>query len=103
MVNAARLRSMKKSAIIINCSRGPLINEKDLLEALENGTIAGAGLDVVIQEPMPDDHPLRFAPNCVITPHVAWCTIESRTKLMGIVFDNMKSFLEGRPVNVVNM
>ena len=103
MVNAVRLRSMKKSAILINCSRGHLINEKDLLEALENGTIAGAGLDVVIQEPMPDDYPLRFAPNCVITPHVAWCTMESRTKLMRMVFDNMKSFLEGKPINVVNM
>jgi glycerate dehydrogenase len=102
MVNAGLLRLMKKTAIIINCSRGPLINEKDLLEALENGSIAGAGLDVVIQEPMPDDYPLRFAPNCIITPHVAWCTIESRTKLMRLVFNNLKSFLEGRPINVRN-
>lgn len=102
MVNAALLRTMKKSAILINCSRGPLINEKDLLEALENGIIAGAGLDVVIQEPMPDDYPLRFAPNCIITPHVAWCTIESRTKLMRMVFENLQSFLNGKPINVRN-
>lgn len=103
MINAATLSSMKKTAFLINCSRGPLINEKDLLEALENRTIAGAGLDVVIQEPMPDDYPLRFAPNCIITPHVAWCTIESRTRLMELVFANLKSFLDGKPVNVRNM
>lgn len=102
MINAKVLRSMKKTAILINCSRGQLINDKDLLETLENGTIAGAGLDVVRQEPMPDDYPLRFAPNCIITPHVAWCTIESRTKLMRIVFDNIKGFLDGKPVNVCN-
>ena len=102
MVNADLLRGMKKTAILINCARGPLINEKDLLEALEKGIIAGAGLDVVIQEPMPDDYPLRFAPNCIITPHVAWCTIESRTKLMRLVFENLKSFLGGKPINVCN-
>ncbi|MDR2488040.1 MAG: D-2-hydroxyacid dehydrogenase [Desulfovibrio sp.] len=102
MVNAGLLRLMKKTAILINCSRGPLINEKDLLEALENGVIAGAALDVVVQEPMPDDYPLRFAPNCIITPHVAWCTSESRTKLMRMIFDNLKNFLKGRPVNVCN-
>jgi glycerate dehydrogenase len=103
MINAATLRLMKKTAILVNCSRGPLINESDLLHALENGVIAGAALDVVIQEPMPDDYPLRFAPNCIITPHVAWCTIESRTKLMQLVFANLQSFLAGRPVNVRNM
>lgn len=101
-VNAELLRTMKKTAIIINCSRGPLIHEQDLLEALEKGVIGGAALDVVDVEPMPDDNPLRFAPNCIITPHVAWCTIESRTALMQAVFDNLKNFFAGTPTNVRN-
>ena len=102
IVNAALLRTMKKTAILINCSRGPLINEQDLLEALENKVIAGAALDVVTVEPMPDDNPLRFAPNCLITPHVAWCTIDSRTALMRAVFDNLQNFFAGTPTNVRN-
>lgn len=102
MVNAALLGRMKKTALLINCARGPLVNEQDLLQALEQGEIAGAGLDVVAHEPMRDDNPLRFAPNCLITPHIAWCGVESRTRLMRGVFDNLKSFLDGRPVNVKN-
>lgn len=102
MVNAALLGRMKKTALLINCARGPLVNEQDLLQALEQGEIAGAGLDVVAHEPMRDDNPLRFAPNCLITPHVAWSSVESRTRLMKGVFDNLNSFLEGRPINVKN-
>ena len=102
LVNAARLAKMKKSAFIINCSRGPLINDKDLAQALHDGTIAGAGLDVVEQEPMPDSNPLRTAPNCIITPHIAWATIESRTRLLNVVHNNIKMYLQGTPVNVIN-
>ena len=102
MINASLLRTMKKSALIINCARGPLINEPDLLEALEQGIIGGAGLDVVTHEPMPDNNPLCNAPNCIITPHVAWCSVEARTRLIQGVYDNVKNFLSGKPTNVRN-
>ena len=102
MVNASLLESMKKGAFLINTARGPLINEADLATALRNGLIAGAGLDVVSREPMPDDNPLREAPNCLITPHVAWCSVEARTRLMQGVFENVRAFVDGSPVNVKN-
>ena len=102
MVNGPLLRSMKKSACLINTARGPLINEPELAAALRDGVIAGAGLDVVSCEPMPDDNPLRKAPNCLITPHVAWATVESRSRLMEGVFDNVRAFVDGRPSNVKN-
>ncbi|MDR1489459.1 MAG: D-2-hydroxyacid dehydrogenase [Desulfovibrio sp.] len=102
MINASLLRLMKKTAFIVNTARGPLINEEDLLEALESESIAGAGLDVVSREPMADNNPLRFAKNCVITPHVAWCSVESRKFLMELVYDNIKAYVDGAPVNVVN-
>lgn len=102
MINAEALRSMKKSAFLINTARGPLVDEKALSEALHQGTISGAGLDVVSEEPMPDSNPLRLAPNCIITPHVAWCSVEARTRLMRGVYDNIKNFLDGKPSNVKN-
>jgi glycerate dehydrogenase len=102
MINASRMRLMKKTAFIINTARGPLINEEDLLEALESENIAGAGLDVVSSEPMADSNPLRLAKNCVITPHVAWCSVESRRLLMELVYENIKAYLDGAPLNVVN-
>ena len=102
MVNASLLRTMKKSAFLINTARGPLVNEQDLVQALRQGVIAGAGLDVVSQEPMPDDNPLRLEPNCLITPHVAWAGYESRVRLMRQAYDNVRAFVDGGPVNVVN-
>ncbi|MDR1946744.1 MAG: D-2-hydroxyacid dehydrogenase [Desulfovibrio sp.] len=102
MVNARLLGLMKKQALLINTARGPLINEQDLLRALENESLGGAGLDVVAVEPMADDNPLRFTPNCMITPHVAWCSVEARIRLMERVRDNISAFLNGKPVNVVN-
>ncbi|MDR0827253.1 MAG: D-2-hydroxyacid dehydrogenase [Desulfovibrio sp.] len=102
MVNASLLGLMKKSAFIINTARGPLINEEDLLRALQGGSIAGAGLDVIAVEPMADDNPLRFVENCLITPHVAWCSVESRMRLMDMVYENIRAFLDGRPQHVVN-
>jgi len=102
MINAALLGKMKKSALLINTARGPLVNEQDLADALRKEVIAGAGLDVVSREPMPDDNPLREAPNCLITPHVAWSSVEARTRLMRGVFENVKNFVDGRPANVKN-
>ncbi|MDL2316136.1 D-2-hydroxyacid dehydrogenase [Desulfovibrio sp. OttesenSCG-928-A18] len=103
MVNAARLALMKRDALLINTARGSLVDEQALREALEQGRIAGAGLDVVEEEPMPDGNPLRFAPRCLITPHVAWCSVEARTRLMQGVYDNLRNYLDGRPGHVTNM
>ncbi len=102
MVNLARLRGMKRSAFFINCARGPLVNEADLAQALHEGLIAGAGLDVVCKEPMEAGNPLLKAPNCLITPHIAWASVEARTRLMQGVFDNIKNWTLGKPSNVRN-
>jgi glycerate dehydrogenase len=102
MVNAQRLARMKRSAFLINTSRGGLVDSVALAQALRSGTIAGAALDVLEQEPPPPDHPLIAAPNCIITPHVAWYALEARARLMKIAADNLASFLAGQPVNVVS-
>jgi len=102
MINASLLGLMKKSAFLINTARGPLVNEPELAAALRDGVIAGAGLDVVSREPMPDDNPLREAPNCLITPHVAWSSIEARNRLLAGVLDNVRAFVNGKPTNVKN-
>ena len=101
-VNAALLGTMKHSALLINVARGGLVNEDDLARALREGTIAGAGLDVVAHEPMLADNPLLAAPNCIFTPHIAWASLAARKRLMNIVAANVASFLAGAPVNVVN-
>lgn len=101
-VNSELLATMKRSAVLINTSRGPLIDEPALAAALERGTIAGAGLDVLSTEPPPVDHPLLNAPNCVITPHIAWATRSARSRLLDTVVDNVAAFLAGQPQNVVN-
>jgi glycerate dehydrogenase len=102
LVNAARLAEMKRDAFLINTGRGPLVVERDLAEALEAGRIAGAGLDVLSVEPPPADHPLLVARNCIVTPHVAWATRSARSRLMGVAVGNVRAFLAGTPVNVVN-
>ena len=102
IINANNLALMKPSALLINTGRGGLINELDLKKALLNNKIAGAGLDVLSQEPPSADHPLVGIKNCIITPHHAWATRESRTRLIQIVADNIEAFLNGRPQNVVN-
>ena len=102
MVDAKFLNKMKPSAYLINCSRGGLVNEADLRKALEDGIIAGAGLDVAVDEPMPNTSPLYGAPNCLITPHNAWATYEARMRLMQGVLDNVHNFIAGKPTNVVN-
>ena len=102
MINMNRLRLMKKSAFLINTSRGPIIVEKDLADALNDGSIAGAGLDVMAEEPPRAGNPLLTARNCIITPHIAWATIESRKRLLDQAAGNIKAFLSGSPVNVVS-
>lgn len=101
-VNNRMLALMKPDAFLINVARGGLVKEADLADALNKGVIAGAGLDVVAHEPMLADNPLLGAANCVITPHIAWASLAARKRLMGIVADNIASFLAGRPQNVVN-
>ena len=102
IVNAERLGLMKPTAFLINTSRGPLVDERALADALNGGRIAGAGLDVLSVEPPTGDSPLLSAPNCCITPHIAWATREARERLMKVATDNVKAFLEGNPRNVVN-
>ena len=102
MINAARLRLMKPGAFLINTSRGPLIVEQDLADALNAGQIAGAALDVLAVEPPPGENPLFRAKNCVITPHIAWATRAARERLLGIAVANVAAFQAGRPQNVVH-
>lgn len=102
MVNAELLSHMKKSAVLINTSRGAVVNEKDLADALNNGKIAGAYLDVLEKEPMSPNTPMKNARNCVITPHTAWSAFETRKRLVDIVCNNVKAWLNGTPTNKVN-
>lgn len=101
IVNADRLAMMKSTAWLINTSRGPLVDEAALAEALDTDRIAGAGLDVLSREPPPSDHPLLRAKNCFITPHIAWATKSARQRLLDIAVENIRTFLEGHPLNVV--
>ncbi|MGD1832784.1 MAG: D-2-hydroxyacid dehydrogenase [Sphaerochaetaceae bacterium] len=102
MINRENIDRMKDGVIIINTSRGPLINEGDLKEALLSKKVLAAGLDVVSTEPIRSDNVLLGLDNCIITPHIAWAPKESRQRLMDIATDNLRSFLEGHAVNVVN-
>ena len=101
MVNAKRLNLMKPNAILINTGRGPLVNEQDLADALNEGRIMAAGIDVLSIEPADPSNPLLSARNCFITPHIAWATKEARTRLMQIAVSNLKEFLNGNVVNNV--
>ena len=101
MVNAERLSLMKPNAILINTGRGPLINEQDLANALNEGKIAAAGLDVLSIEPPTSSNPLLSARNCFITPHIAWATKEARIRLMQIAVNNLKEYINGNVINNV--
>lgn len=96
------LSLMKPGAFVINTARGGIADESDVAEALRTGQIAGYGTDVLVNEPMRPDTPLKCAPNCIITPHIAWSALETRERLVGIVADNLKNWLEGHPTNVVS-
>jgi glycerate dehydrogenase len=102
IINRQSLALMKRSAFLINTSRGPLINEEDLAQALDAGTIAGAALDVLSAEPPASGNILLSAKNCIITPHIAWATREARLRLMKATEQNLRAFLDGHPVNIVN-
>ena len=96
------IAKMKDGVFIINVSRGGLVNEKDLADALRSGKVAGAAADVVTVEPMKVDNPLLTAPNICITPHLAWASVEARTRLIQVVADNLKAYFDGTPQNVVS-
>ena len=103
MINAATLAKMKDRAILLNTARGSLLNEQDVADALRSGKLRGAAVDVVSREPMVRDNPLLTAPNCIITPHMAWTPIESRQRIIDCTVSSIRGFLEGKPVNTVNM
>ena len=102
VLNKDTIDLMKPTAFVINTSRGGVIDEQALADALRNGRIAGAGLDVLTSEPMAKDCPLADIENCIITPHVAWAAYESRVRLVNIVVENLRAFAAGEPINVVN-
>jgi glycerate dehydrogenase len=102
LINAQRLSWMKPTAFLINTSRGPLIEENALAEALNAGRIAGAGLDVLAVEPPSAGHSLLRAKNCCVTPHISWATVSARKRLLDVAVENVRSFLAGIPRNVVN-
>ena len=101
LINSETISKMRDGAFFVNTSRGPIVNEQDLRNALDSGKLSGAGVDVVSIEPMAADCPLLGAPNCIITPHVAWCPMETRRRLLSEVIKNYKAFLDGKPVNTV--
>ena len=102
IINKDTIAKMKDGVIILNNSRGPLIVEEDLRDALNSGKVYAAGLDVVSTEPIKPDNPLLGAKNCIITPHISWAPKESRLRLMNIAVDNLEAFLNNQPINVVN-
>ncbi len=102
LINKETLSYCKPSCVIINTSRGAVVNEQELADALNSGKIAGAALDVLCQEPMAADCPLINAKNCIITPHIAWAPLETRERLVRIAAENIRAFIEGNPVNTVN-
>jgi glycerate dehydrogenase len=102
MINKHAIARMKRGVMLINTSRGPLIDEQDLADALRSGHVAGAAVDVLSSEPPGTDNPLLAAPNCIVTPHIAWATAEARQRLMRIAVENLIGFRNGTPRNVVN-
>ncbi|MBR6557672.1 MAG: D-2-hydroxyacid dehydrogenase [Clostridia bacterium] len=102
MFGREQFKMMKKTAVFINTARGGVVDEAALREALDTGEIAGAGIDVLTTEPMEDECLLFGAPNCILTPHVAWAPVETRQRLISIVSDNIRAWLNGNPINVVN-
>ena len=102
LINKDTIAKMKKSVYLVNTSRGGVINERDLADALNSGRIAGAGIDVLTNEPMQENCALRSCKNCTITPHIAWAPKQTRERLLKIVAENIKCYIDGKPQNVVN-
>lgn len=103
MINEEALAKMKDGAILINTARGPLVDEKAVTDALESGKLRGFACDVISAEPMAESNPLKSAPNCIVTPHMAWAPIESRKRIQDCTDRSIQAFLEGKPINTVNM
>lgn len=103
IINTASIAKMKDGAILLNTSRGPLVNEVDLAAALAAGKLRGAAVDVISKEPMEQTNPLLTAPNCLITPHMAWAPVESRQRIMDCTVSSIQAFLDGAPINTVNL
>lgn len=106
LIDKAALSKMKKTAILINVARGPVVNNKDLYDALQAGTIAGAGLDVLEKEPIAADNPLgtiKDSDRLIITPHLAWASVEARTRCVSMTYDNIKAFLNGETLSRVDL
>ncbi|MCQ2419435.1 MAG: D-2-hydroxyacid dehydrogenase, partial [Clostridia bacterium] len=102
LINKDTIAKMKDGVLFINTSRGGLIVEQDVADALRSGKIAGAGIDALIREPITFENPLFTAPNLLLTPHFGWAPFEARQRLLQIAEDNLRCFLEGKPINVVN-
>ena len=102
LINADTIAKMKDGAILLNTARGPVIDEQAVADALKSGKLRGAAMDVVSEEPIVSDNPLLKAPNCIITPHMAWAPIEARQRILDITVENIQGYLSGTPVNVVN-
>ncbi len=102
LIDAKALEKMKTGAILLNTARGPVIDEQAVADALKCGKLRGFAGDVVSREPIPEDSPLLFAPNCILTPHMAWAPVESRMRILQCTVDNIQGFLDKKPINVVN-
>ena len=102
LINKDTIAKMKDGAILLNTSRGPVIDEQAVTEALESGKLRGAAMDVVSEEPIRGNNPLLKAPNCILTPHMAWAPIETRQRILDITMESIHGYLSGRPLNVVN-
>ena len=101
LINKDSISKMKKSCIVINTARGPIVNEEDMAFALKNNQISGFACDVVSVEPMKEDNPLLNCPNCLITPHIAWASLETRKRLFDEIVKNLESFIQGKSRNLV--
>lgn len=103
MINADTISKMKDGTILINTARGPLVEEAAITAALESGKLRGFACDVISAEPMAENNPLKTAPNCIVTPHMAWAPIESRMRIQDCTERSIRAFLAGNPINTVNM
>ena len=102
LIDAAALQKVKPGALLLNTARGALVDEQAVADALHAGTLGGYGADVVTVEPIPAGHPLLTAPRCILTPHIAWAPKETRIRLHRLAAENLRAYLAGHPINVVN-